>query len=72
MSQQQMYLPVPTNAEIGLGYKIDYFERLINEVDHNQFKITKDEFLDWIHHNYQCVFILGKELSLNDYKKLSK
>jgi hypothetical protein len=72
MSQQQMYLPVPTNAEIGLGFKIDYYTRLIEEIDHNRYKITRDEFLDWIHHNYQCVFILGKELSLNEYKKLSK
>lgn len=70
MSQQQMYLPMPTNSEIGLGFKIDYFTRLIEEVDYNKYKITRDEFLDWIHHNYHSVFILGKELSLNEFKKL--
>lgn len=72
MSQQQIYLPIPTNSELGLGLKVDYYTRLIEEIDHNRYKITRDEFLDWIHHNYQCVFILGKELSLNEYKKLSK
>lgn len=72
MSQQQMYLPIPTNTELGLGYKADYYTRLINEVDFNQYKITRDEFMYWIHHNYQSVFILGKELSLNEFKKLMK
>lgn len=70
--QQQVYLPVPTNAELNLGYKTDYFTRLLNNVDPDKLKISREDFLDWIHHNYSSVFLFGKELSLNEYKKLSK
>lgn len=64
------YLPRPTEDELNLGYKSDYFERLLELELDKKYKITKDELSFWIHHNYQSVFLLEEELSLSSMKKL--
>jgi hypothetical protein len=65
-------LPAPTEDELNLGYKSDYFERLIALDLDKKYKITDNELYAWIHHNYSSVFLTEKELSLNDFKKLIK
>lgn len=64
------YLPKPTEDELNLGYKSDYFERVLEMDLHHKYKITQDELSFWIHHNYQAVFLLDQELSLAEIKKL--
>lgn len=64
------YLPRPTEDELNLGFKSDYFERLLELELDKKYKITKDELSFWIHHNYQSVFLLEEELSLSEIKKL--
>ena len=64
------YLPKPTEEELNLGAKTDYFDRVISLDLTKKYKITENELYYWIHHNYQAVFLLDEELSLTQYKKL--
>lgn len=64
------YLPRPTEDELNLGAKSDYFERLIPMDLDKKYKITQNDLTFWIHHNYQAVFLLDEELSLSAIKKL--
>jgi len=64
------YLPRPTEDELNLGYKVDYFTRVLPMDLDKKYKITKEELTFWIHHNYQAVFLLDEELSLSKVKKL--
>lgn len=65
-----MMLPQPTEEELNLGMKANYFTRLIDMELHLKYKISKDEFYKWIHHNYSSVFLTNEELSLTKYRKL--
>ena len=65
-------LPQPTEDELNLGYKSDYFERIIQMDLNKKYKISENELYEWIHHNYSSVFLTEKDLSLNDFKKLIK
>ena len=64
------YLPKPTEEELNLGYKADYFERVLDLDLHKKYKITQDELTFWIHHNFTSVFLLEEELRLTAVKKL--
>jgi len=64
------YLPRPTEDELNLGAKSDYFTRILDLDLDKKYKITQEELTFWIHHNYQSVFILDEELSLTAIKKL--
>ena len=64
------YLPQPTEDELNLGYKTDYFTRVLDMDLDKKYKITQQELTFWIHHNYQSVFLLNEELSLTAVKKL--
>jgi hypothetical protein len=68
------YLPIPDNVELNFTGVDAYIDRLTNvEVkDDNVYGISKDMVLNWMYHNYNSMFVLGKELSLQDYKKLIK
>lgn len=66
------YLPQPTEDELDLGQKTDYFKRLIEMELHKKYRITLDELCYWIHHNYSSVFLTGNELNLNQVKKLNR
>lgn len=72
--QSQTYLPIPTNVELNFTGKDGYIERLLLEEvrDPHVYGIDSDMFINWVYHNYNSVFVLGKELSLEDYKKLIK
>lgn len=63
-------LPRPTEDELNLGAKADYFQRVIDGGWAKKCNITQDELAFWIHHNYQSVFLLDEELSLTKVKKL--
>jgi hypothetical protein len=64
------YLPRPTEDELNLGAKSDYFTRILDLDFDKKYKITQEELTFWIHHNYQSVFLLDEELSLTAVKKL--
>jgi hypothetical protein len=52
--------------------KSEYFTRLIDMDLDKKLKIDLMELTKWIHHNYTSMFILEKELSYNEFKKLIK
>lgn len=72
--QSQTYLPIPNNVELNFTGKDGYIERLMTEEvrDKNIYGISSDELLNWMYHNFNSMFILNKELSLEEYKKLIK
>lgn len=67
-----LYLPQPTEEELNLGQKVEYFKRIIELELHKKHKITLNELCFWIHHNYSSVFLTGNQLNLNQVKKLNK
>jgi hypothetical protein len=70
----QTYLPIPNNVELNYTGKDGYMERLLLEEvrDSNVYGINSDMLINWMYHNFNSVFVLGKELSLQEYKKLIK
>ncbi len=72
--QSQTYLPIPNNVELNFTGKDGYIERLLTEEvrDNNIYDIDKDLLINWMYHNLNSMFVLGKELSLEEYKKLVK
>lgn len=64
------YLPRPTEDELNLGHKSDYFERVLNLDLDKKYKITQQELTFWVSHNFNAVFLLDEELSLTAVKKL--
>ena len=67
------YLPIPDNVELNLSGLDAYILRLttLEVEDDNVYGIDKDRLLNWMYHNYNSMFIFGKELSLKEYKKLT-
>ena len=63
-------LPPPTEEELNLGQKVNYFDRLIGTDLEKKYKISSDELYTWIHHNYSSVFLTNEELPLNKFRKL--
>jgi hypothetical protein len=68
------YLPIPTNVELNFTGVEGYIERLTTaEVrDKDVYGITKEQLLNWMFHNFNSMFIFGKELTLEEYKKLTQ
>lgn len=64
------YLPRPTEDELNLGFKSDYFQRILDLQLDKKYKITQNELTFWVSHNYNSVFLLNEELSLTAVKKL--
>ena len=66
------FLPQPTEEELNLGAKANYFDRLLDTAPDLQkkYNISLYQLVDWIHHNYQSIFLLDKELGLTEFKKL--
>lgn len=64
------YLPRPTEEELNLGNKTDYFSRVLDLDLDKKYKLTQQELTFWISHNFNAVFILDEELSLAAVKKL--
>ena len=67
-----LMLPEPTEQELNLGLKTNYFSRLIDMQLEKKYKITKEELYNWIHHNYSSVFLTNQELSLTKFRKLQR
>ena len=65
-------LPQPTEDELNLGLKADYYERLLEMNLDKKYKITEAELYNWIHHNYSSIFLTEQELSLTKYRKLQR
>lgn len=72
--QSQTYLPIPNNVELNFTGKDGYIERMMTEEvrDNSVYGIDSDTLINWMYHNFNSVFVLGKELSLEEYKKLIK
>ena len=72
--QSQTYLPIPNNVELNFTGKDGYIERMMTEEvrDSSVYGIDGDVLINWMYHNFNSVFVLGKELSLEEYKKLIK
>jgi hypothetical protein len=70
--QSQTYLPIPNNVELNFTGKDGYIARMMTEEvrDSDVYGIDNGTLLNWIYHNFNSVFVLGKELSLEEYKKL--
>ena len=65
-------LPAPTEEELNLGLKVDYFTRLLEMDLEKKYKINESELHNWIHHNYSSVFLTDQELSLIKFRKLQR
>lgn len=65
-------LPQPTNEELNLGFKTEYYSRLIEMDLEKKYKISSNELYDWIHHNYSSIFLTNEELPYKKFKKISK
>lgn len=65
-------LPEPTEDELNLGYKVQYFDRLINLGLDKKYKISEAELYNWIHHNYSSIFLTNEPLTLTKYRKLQR
>jgi len=63
-------LPPPTEDELNLGRKSDYYQRIIDMDLTKKYKITETELYNWIHHNYSSVFLTNQEIALNKFRKL--
>jgi hypothetical protein len=64
------YLPKPTEEELNLGHKNEYFTRVLEQDFDKKYRLTQEELTFWIHHNFTSVFLLEEELSLTQLKKL--
>ena len=64
------YLPKPTDDELNMNGKADYYARILNMNLDKKYKITDRELTSWIHHNYTAIYLLEEELSYTSYKKL--
>lgn len=69
---KELFLPKPTEEELNMTTKSQYFTRLYEMDLDKKFKITSDELCDWIHHNFQAVYLLNEEISLGSFKNLKK
>ena len=63
-------LPKPTEEELNLGMKNEYFERILELDLDKKYKITQSQLTAWVHHNYTAHFLLNEEVSLNQLKKI--
>jgi hypothetical protein len=68
------FLPIPDNVELNFTGVDGYIGRLrtLEVRDDNVYGLDHNRLLNWMFHNYNSMFILGKELSLEEYKKLIK
>jgi hypothetical protein len=64
-------LPAPTQQEL-IGYKIDYFERIIGNVDRRKYELNEMDFSAFIHHTYELMLLSNKHITLSEFKKIIK
>ena len=65
-------LPYPTEEELTMTTKSQYFARVIPMDLDKKFKITEQEYYGWISHNFNSIYLLDKELTFKEYLKLNK
>ena len=65
-------LPQPTEDELNLGLKSDYYQRLLDLDLEKKYKISESELYNWIHHNYSSIFLTEQELTLTKFRKLQR
>jgi hypothetical protein len=62
-------LPVPTQEEL-IGYKVDYFYRIIGNIDRHKYSLNEIEFGLFIHHTYESMLHSNKHITLGEFKKI--
>jgi hypothetical protein len=63
-------LPYPTKEELTMTTKSEYFTRVLPMDLDKKYKITQEEYTGWISNNFNSVYLLEKELTFKEYKKL--
>jgi hypothetical protein len=65
-------LPIPTDEELNMTGKHEYFARLLEMDLHKKMKIDHLQLTGWISHNFNSVYLTEKELTYKEYLKLIK
>lgn len=65
-------LPQPTDEELNMTGKHEYFSRILEMDLHKKLKIDHLDFTGWISHNFNSVYLTNKELTYKEYLKLIK
>jgi hypothetical protein len=64
-------LPTPTQEEL-TGYKIDYFYRIIGNIDRRKYNLSEMDFSAFIHHTYESMLHSNKHITLSEFKKIMR
>ena len=65
-------LPQPTEEELNMTGKHEYFARILEMDLHKKMKIDHLAITGWISHNFNSVYLMNKELTYKEYLKLTK
>jgi hypothetical protein len=65
-------LPQPTEEELNMTGKHEYFRRILEMDLHKKMNIDHLKLTGWISHNFNSVYLMNKELTYKEYLKLTK
>jgi len=65
-------LPTPTETELRMTGKSDYFLRLMPMQLDKIYKIDQFELTGWISANFNSIFLYNKAITLKEYKKYAR
>jgi hypothetical protein len=65
-------LPQPTEEELNMTGKHEYFSRILEMDLDKKLKIDYQQLTGWISHNFNSVYLINKELTYKEYLKLIK
>ena len=65
-------LPRPTEDELNMTGKHEYFARIIDMDLHKKLGVDNLAITGWISYNFNSVFLNNKELTYKEYLKLNK
>ena len=65
-------LPQPTEEELNMTGKHEYYSRILDMDLHKKLKIDHLQLTGWISHNFNSVYLMNKELTYKEYLKLIK
>lgn len=65
-------LPTPTETELKMTGKADYFLRVLPMQLDKIYKIDQLELTGWISANFNSIFLYDKSLTLKEYRKYAR
>lgn len=65
-------LPQPTEEELNMTGKHEYFRRILEMDLHKKMNIDHLKLTGWISHNFNSFYLTEKELTYKEYLKLTK